>query len=1320
MHRRESWPLLAAQQGIWFAQSLDPASTAYSISDCLDIHGAVDPALMTAAHAQVEREAEAMRLRFAAGEEGPAQHLDPSAGSPLHHLDVSAEPDPVAATEAWMAADMSGPVDLLRDPLCTTALFRIAADRFTLYRRVHHAVLDGWSLALIHNRTAAVYTALAEGRSPDEGAFPPFRLLLDGESEYRASRRRARDRAYWTRRLPEHPEPVRLAGGRATASRPAHRCRAPIAPETLTRLRDTAERLGVSRTDLLIGVTAAYVARMTNAQDIVLGAPLSARTGRRERDVPGMTTNGLPIRVPVDTAMTLAELAGRTQLAVRETSLHCGYRSEDLSRDLGLVGTGHSLWGPVVNVMDLAYELDFAGSPATVRNVSRAVTDDLAVTFYRTSAEDRMELILDAHPDLYRLQEAEGHLERLSFFLDAVAAADADTARVGELPLVSPAERDRVMAWSAGPVRDIPDIPLHALFEAWAERTPRAPALEFGDTVLSFAELDERANRLARYLLAAGAGPGKVVAFALPRSADLHVAALGVLKAGAAFVPLDPTYPLRRIAFMVEDAKPTLVLLHSTTAGLATGLDAPCVCLDDAEAEHVLDGLSGDRLTDRERGGPVRPDQPAYVIYTSGSTGVPKGVVVPHRGVVNLTAAMVDRLGSGPGTRTLQFASASFDAFVGEMTQSLLNGGTLVGAPTERLAPGPALTALIAEKGVNDLVLPPSALEVMAPELMPAGVTVSVVGEACKPTVVERWAPVCRLINGYGPTEATVSTAMSPPLPVGRPDEAPPIGTPLRNVRAYVLDSRQEPVPVGAVGQLHVAGAGVTRGYLGRDALTAERFRDDPYGPPGTRMYRTGDLVRWNADGQLVFVGRDDDQVKLRGFRIELGEVEAALARCPGVAQAAAAVREDTPGDRRLVGYAVAEPGTRLDPAQLRKRLSADLPAHLTPGLVVIVDALPRTLNGKLDRKALPAPATAPETHSRMPRTATEEILAGLFAQTLGLPQVGIDDSFFELGGHSLSATRLLGRVRRTLGVELSVGDLFEARSVAALARRTTTRSARDGGEVLVPLRPTGNEPPLFCVHPASGQSWVFLRLAGHLPARLPLYGLQARTPRDGAPLPTRVEDMAAEYVDALRTVQPTGPYRLLGWSFGGLVAHAMATRLQAQGEQVELLALLDCYPRTDTHMVSSLTEEGALHAMLRYFDVEPPGRPGDPVTPARVTAALRAQGGHLEHFDEDDTVSMMRTFQHSSALACAFAPGRFRGDVLFFTAALDREEGAPTADAWRKHVAGTVVDRQVDSRHDDMLRPAPLTEISAAVAAALHTPQPPSRHGDRRDLEER
>ncbi|MEU9156831.1 amino acid adenylation domain-containing protein [Streptomyces sp. NPDC048417] len=1310
VHSREIWPLLGAQQGIWFAQSADPASTAYSISDCLDIHGPVDPDLVRAAHSRVEQEAQALRLRFAAGDEGPVQYLDESASSALHYLDVSAEQDPVAAAETWMAADGTRPVRLPDDPLCTTALFRTAPDHHILYRRVHHLLLDGWSLALLHNRTAAVYTALARNRPVDDTPFLPWRTLLEDETEYRSLPRLGRDRTYWVERLRGHQDPVRLTHAPAAASRPAHRRRAAVAPRTLGRLREVAETLGVARQDLLLAVTAAYTVRMTAAREIVLGVPLTARLGRNQRDVPGMTTNGLPIPLAVDPDGSLAELAHRTQAAVREAGLHSRYRSEDLIRELGLIGTRRSLWGPVVNIMDFPYDLGFDGHPATVRNVSRTAVDDLSVTFFRTSSQDRMELLVDAHPDRYGPAEVEAHLERLLFLLDSAARADWHGTPLSELPLTSPAERERVLAWARGPECPIADVSVHGMVEKWAARTPQAPALEFEDRVLSFAEVNGRANRLARRLAAAGVGAGHRVAFALTRSADLHVAALGVLKTGAAFVPLDPSYPLPRLAFMVDDAKPTLVLLHSATAHLGPALGTEYLRLDDPEVVRELRELPDHDLTEDETGG-FRPDQPAYVIYTSGSTGVPKGVVVPHRGVVNLTAAYVDRLDAGPGTRTLQFVSSSFDAFVGEMTQSLFNGGTLVGAPAERLVPGPELTALIGEKHINDLVLPPSALEVMAPEDMPPGVIVSVVGEACKPTVVERWAPVCRLFNGYGPTETTVATAMSEQLEPAPPAGIPPIGRPLRNVRTYVLDARLEPVPTGAVGQLYVAGAGVTAGYLGRDDLTAERFLEDAFGPPGARMYRTGDLARWTADGELVFVGRDDDQVKVRGFRIELGEVETALARCPGVAQAAAAVHDGEQGDRRLVGYVVAEPGARPDPAGLRQRLADELPAHLTPHLVTVVDALPRTLSGKLDRKALPAPVvpSAAAARRRMPRTATEEILAGLFAETLGLPQVGIDDSFFDLGGHSLSATRLRGRVRRRLGAQVSVRDLFEAPSVAGLARRLQKRSKPDD-EVLVPLRPAGDEPPLFCVHPASGQCWGYLRLAGYLPPDLPLYGLQARAAEHPAHRAARVEEMAAEYVAAVRTVQPHGPYRLLGWSFGGLVAHAMATLLQSRGEEVELLALLDCYPRTDTHMNEPLTEDGALRALLRYFDVTALAPPDGRLTPRLVTEALQTHGGQLQHFEESDTASMMRMFQHTSELACDFTPGTFDGDALFFAAALDRPAGAPVPDAWRSHVSGRLVAHALESRHDDLLHPAPLERIATVIDNALRPDDAP-RH---------
>lgn len=1030
-HGVEEWPLLSAQLRTWMAQSSDLTDPTNCIIDCLEIRGSVDPALMQAANEHVERETEALRLRLVNTEDGYRQYVDPETNPPLTYLDFSAEPDPTAEADAWMRADMARPIDPLR--LCDAALLRTATDRFILYRRVHHAVVDGWSLALIHNRIAAVYTALAEGRTGEEGAFPSFQELLRSEAQYEQSKRFETDHAYWLTRFADRPEPVRLAGRSSAAVRVAHRRRADLGPARIASLRAAAGRFGVSWSDLVIGITAAYVGRMTNAAEVILGIPAPVRMSPQVRRVPGMTTNGLPVRVPMDPGTSVADFARQVSLELRQTLTHSRYPSAELARELGLLGTGRRLWGQVVNVMDFDYALTFAGASATVRTVSLSATDDLSVTFYRTSPDDAFELIVDAHPEIYSEEEAEAHLRRFLFFLDSVVKEDPGTP-VREIALVSPEERARLQEWGTGPVHEIPHTAVHELVEAWAARTAQAPAIEFEDTVLSFAEVNERANRLARHLLALGAGPGQIVAFALPRSPDLHIAALGVLKAGAAFLPLDPAYPPSRLSFMVGDAKPALVVLNSITSGLAGELDARCLLLDHAEVAGTVRALPGQNLTDEERGAVFSPDQPAYVIYTSGSTGVPKGVMVRHSGVVNLVAAMVDRLDSGPGTRTLQFASSSFDAFVGEMTQSLLNGGTLVSAGAERLTPGPDLLRLVIEKRINDLVLPPSALEVMSPQAWPDGTTVSIVGEAASPTVIERWASVCTLINGYGPTEATVSTAMSTRLAPSQA-AAPPIGKPLRNVRAYILDDRLDLVPAGAVGELYVGGAGVTLGYLGRDVLTAERFGDDPFAGPGARTYRTGDLVRWTADGELTFVGRNDDQVKVRGFRIELGEVETALARSPGVARAAAAVREDQPGDRRLVAYIVADPGVEPDPERLRARLAAGLPAHLVPSMIMQVADLPLTASGKLDRGALPSPSQATTAASRPPDTAREKFMVELFAAILGAEPPGVDDSFFDIGGHSLSAVRLLARIRKAVGVELTVRELFETPTAAGLAR---------------------------------------------------------------------------------------------------------------------------------------------------------------------------------------------------------------------------------------------------------------------------------------------
>ena len=618
--------------------------------------------------------------------------------------------------------------------------------------------------------------------------------------------------------------------------------------------------------------------------------------------------------------------------------------------------------------------------------------------------------------------------------------------RVGEFDLLTTAERRSLLRDWNDTARPVPAATVPGLFEQQAARTPHAPAVLSAAAELTYGELNARANRLARYLIALGAGPERLVAVAMPRSPEVIVALLAVLKSGAAYVPVDPDYPPDRQAFMLADTQAVITLTTSRLAGSLPAAAAPLI-LDAPAVAEVIARYPASDVGDAERRGLLRPAHPAYVIYTSGSTGLPKGVIITHASLVNYLARARQAYPDLAG-RTLLVSPVSFDGSVSALYGCLLSGGQLcLGAVDEDL---PALAARAG--GFTFLKGTPSHLPLLArlpASCVPAG-QLMVGGEAVPAALLREWRqrhPGLALVNQYGPTEATVGCLdyqMSPDDPV--PDPVP-IGRPMWNTRAYVLDETLGLVPPGVAGELYVAGAGLARGYLGRPGLTAERFVACPFGAGGERMYRTGDLARWNQSGQIEYLGRADDQVKVRGFRIELGEIEAVLAAVDGAGQAAVAVREDQPGDKRLVGYVVPDPGAELDPAVLREACGRVLPGYMVPAAVVVLDALPLTANGKLDRRALPAPEYAAAA-GRAPASPREQALCELFAQVLGLDRVGVEDSFFDLGGHSLLAAVLVARLADRLGVKVSLRTFMSNSSVRAidgyLDRQDTQRAAAD------------------------------------------------------------------------------------------------------------------------------------------------------------------------------------------------------------------------------------------------------------------------------------
>ncbi|GID33103.1 non-ribosomal peptide synthetase [Paractinoplanes brasiliensis] len=1105
-------PLSPVQEGMLFHHAYDSGSAdVYHVQTILDLDGPLDAArLRVAAEALVRRHI-ALRTSFRYESlSRAAQVVLRTAELPWAEADLSdVEPDRRDAEEQRLLDDdLRRRFDLTAPPLVRFLLVRSAPDRHRLVLTNHHIVLDGWSLPVLLKDLFAGYAA--EPGAPAPADAPPPR----DHYAWLARQDAAATREAWRTTLAGLTQPSLVASAATTPAEPPSSHTFELTEAESGDLAAWARGQGLTLNTVLQGAWAIVIGRLLGRDDVVFGITVAGR----QPEVPeadrmvGMFVNTVPLRVVLRRSEPLAALLSRIQ---DEQARMLGHHHAGLAG----IQQAHGL-GPLFDTSMVFenYPLEaVADRPVAPGLRVRGVTGRDAAHYplgLIAMPGARLRFRLDHRTDVL----PEGTASRVAGLLlgvlrSVVAGADRPIDR---LDLVDPAERRRVVEDFNRSAAELSRATLPELFEEQAARTPERVAVVCGDTRLTYAELDARANRLARYLAGRGVGAEQRVALALPRSELFVVAVLGVLKAGAVHVPVDPGYPAERISYLLADAAPALVL---TTTAVAAELPAGGPEKVRLDEEDPSAGPAAEPLSDRERGGPLRPEQAAYVIYTSGSTGRPKGVVVTHAGIPSLAAAQIERFAVTEESRVLQFASPSFDAAVSEICMALFSGAALVLAPADRLRPGGPLTELLTAERITHVTLPPSALAVLDPGTLPGVGTLVVAGEACAPELVGRWSPGRRMINAYGPTESTVCVSMSDPL---AGTVTPPIGRPVLNTRVYVLDHNLRPVGPGRTGELYAAGAGLARGYLGRPGLTGERFVACPFGEPGGRMYRTGDLARWSDDGQLEFLGRADQQVKLRGFRIEPGEVESALMRDPAVARAVVVVREDTPGDRRLVGYVVPGGVADPDPAAVRARLERELPEHLVPSVVVVLPDLPTTPNGKLDVAALPAPKVAGGAGGE-PRTPQEELLCGIFADVLGAARVGVDESFFALGGHSLLATRLIGRIRTAFGVDVPVRVLFEKPTVAGLAEALGV-AARSSG---LTARPRPDRVP---ASPAQRRLWFLNRLqvadaTYNMPMALRLTG-----PLDRAALAAALGDVTDRH-ESLRTVfaeSADGPYQVI------------------------------------------------------------------------------------------------------------------------------------------------------------------------------------------------
>ncbi|HEL5574782.1 TPA: enterobactin synthase subunit F [Stenotrophomonas maltophilia] len=1239
--------LTEAQAGLWFAQRLAPDNPSFNTAHAVWIDGPLDVAAFVAAADQAAGEAEAFALRFAEGADGqPLQWHDPAHVPLLSVRDVSAEADAAAAARSLMHADRMSPVDPTRDRISQQVLLELGGQRWVWYLRVHHLAADGYGMALFTDRVCALYA----GRMGEP--LPGLAGVLADDAAYRADPRRALAGQWWREHMQGAPAGVGLAGTLA-ASDDALRWVQPLDAAFREQLLQASVRWLQPWPDVLAALSAEYLRRMSAADEVVLGVPYMGRLGNASARVPAMVMNVLPLRVAAGEGSVEAFTRGLGR-QLSQGRKHGRYRGEQLRRDLGLVGAQQRLHGPLVNVQPFYKALTLAGVQATLEVLCTGPVDDLTLGF-RGDGQSLLDLEIEANPALYSREDVEAHAARLLHFVSAALQAD-DIAAV---PLATPEEAQQVLQEFNATAHALPETTLVELLQQGMDRDPHAPALVFGDAALDYATLEARSFALAAQLRAMDVGPGSVVAVALPRSLELVIALVAVLRAGAAYLPLDLAHPDERLARILASAQPVCVLAAAEDSARMAGV--PMLAPEQWTALNFAAPWAD-----------PAPSDAAYVIYTSGSTGEPKGVVIEHRAIVNRLLWMREHYGIRADDRVLQKTPATFDVSVWEFFLPLLCGATLMVAGPDAHRDPTELARLIRGHGITTAHFVPSMLDAFLAAPASAGLQLRRVftsGEALDASLRDRFhgRVQAELHNLYGPTEAAVDVSYWPASAQDR-SRPVPIGFPVWNTRLYVLDARMQPVPIGVAGDLYLGGVQLARGYLGRDDLTTERFLADPF-LPGERIYRTGDVARWRRDGAVEYLGRSDHQVKLRGLRIELGEIEAALRELPGMERVEVLLRQDAPGDARLVAYV---PTALADAVMLRSHLATRVPDYMVPSAFVGVDHWPVTANGKLDRNALPKPPQL-EVAGLAPRTPLEQELALLFAQALGREApVAVDADFFSLGGDSLSAVHLLLAIEQRWRCDLGLGALFAQPTVAALAVRIAEPPALAdhalGPVIALAATDAAGPTPLFVLHPAGGIAWNYRTLARALQPARPVYGLQSPALDARQPLPSSIEAMANDYVQRVVALQPKGPVHLLGWSVGGILAQAMAVRLHEIGREVGELVLLDAYPSECWRAEPEPDAIAALRALLAIAGHDPDAHP-ELDSRERILAFLRRGGSALGSLPDVVLDGVVRAVTGTNRLIREHIHQPFDGTLVHVRAGRDHHARPQLQSAlWRTH----------------------------------------------------
>lgn len=1255
------YPLSSAQQGLWYAQQVDPENPIFNTAHYTEIKSSLTVDLFEQAVNTVLAQADGLRLRVIDQDQGPQQTFD--AKAPM--LEINEQFSAREQVIAWMQTDQQQPINLRTDPVARFVLFKLDATHFIFYMRIHHLAADGYAMNLIEARCVQHYLALLH-----EHVLPAplssITQVLKADTAYQNSSKYLKDRDFWLQQLSAEKEILSLSDRTALSASYFLYAQQEIAPSLSQRLIDFSAEHHCSWADVLTLLTAVYIARHTGQYESIFGVPYMGRMGNQSALAVATVMNIAPLALGIDEKLPIGEFLQLGSKALMQTRRHGRYRSEQLRRDLGLLTNMRRLHGPLINILpfDTVYN-------SSELNVSSSVlcagpVEDINFTFRADTQAQGMRIEIEANPTLYEQVDINAHATRLTAFIEHALQCQ----RLEQVPTVTPVEFQHYVFDLNQTEHPVPATTLSHLIADIAQQHSKREAISDPHSYYNYEQYADRVEQLALQLHCAGIERGDIVAVAMQRRVEMVLMLHAIMRVGAAYLPLDLSQPRARLVKVLQQAQPRLCISDEV---FTAQTELPCPLIHIAQLPAPQGSIA-------DLAYPQSNDA-AYVLFTSGSTGEPKGVVIQHQAIVNRLLWMRDHYEINPHHRFIQKTPYTFDVSLWELFLPFISGASLYVAPPEAHKDPLILGQLIKQQRLDVIHFVPSMLAAFLAEAQNKNLSIPLVfcsGEALSATLRAQFHQRIKgeLHNLYGPTEAAVDVSYWPATSDDQSDPIP-IGFPVWNTALYLLDNTLRPVPAGVRGDLYIGGVQLAQGYLYNPTLTAASFIPNPFG--SGRIYKTGDVGRWRNDGAMTYLGRSDHQVKLRGLRIELGEIEHVLAQSPVVMQVAVIVREDQPLQQQVVAYVVTKsPNPDMITSDLLTLCRQQLPDYMVPNAVVFLDALPLSRSGKLDRNALPPPQRI--THcGTAPRTTTERLIAQLFQQLLQLEQQGkknvfTQDNFFALGGHSLLAAQLTAALKEH-GYQENLGVIFAYPTVSQLAHYLDQTSSGSsiysaGFEPVLTLH-KGHDltPALFCIHPAGGLSWCYGALARSDLNHTPVYGLQSDTFHDETLNESSLNELAITYADRIQSIQPQGIYHLLGWSVGGILAHAVAVELQKRQAQVGVLCLLDAYPSSAWRAQPLPAPNAIYKALLHIAGFDPNELPHVALTRQSVIDFLRSQNHPLGALEDAQLNGVFNAVAANNHAVRLHTEEKFNGNILFFRAGLDHKDTDLNPTMWRPWV---------------------------------------------------